>query len=380
MAMSGERKTMRRKAGFSLLELMVSVAILVTVVGVALTMLIQAEHSYEAVTDMADVQENLRAAMLNLQRDILQTAEALPPTGLPYPQGGSAKSIPRPAPTGLAYNFPGPAVSTTINDVTVGATQGLTINGAVTDYFNLMYVDNSLVDVNGNQLNTYPVYQAASASTPQACNGNIAANGSTVTFDKNCIIISGNNGIQPGDLIMFFNGTTYAIQTVTSVAGQVVSFATGDSFNFNGMTAKATSGTLLQLQNGATTAGGPYPPTTAARVRIVTYWADNVLNPSFPQLMRQVNFNTAEPVADGIEDLQISYGIANSNNPALYGTAGPANAKQPLGTDTPSQIREVNLFVAGRSDNPYSVTGQFFRDNFVTKVCIRSLSFVDRYN
>jgi len=375
---------MRRKAGFSLLELMVSVSILVTVVGVALTMLIQAQHSYEAVTDMADVQENLRAAMLNLQRDILQTAEALPPTGLPYPQGGTAKTIPRPSPTGLAYTFPGPAVSTTINDVVTGAstgtTPGLTISGAATDFFNLMYVDNSLVDTNGNQLNTYPVYQAASASTPQACNGNIAANGSTVTFDKNCIIISGNNGIQPGDLILFFNGTSYAIQTVTSVAGQVVSFASGDAFNFNGMTAKATSGTLLQLQNGATTSGGPYPPTTAERVRIVTYWADNVLNPNFPQLMRQVNFNTAEPVADGIEDLQISYGIANSANPALYGTNGPANAKQPLGTDTPSQIREVNLFVAGRSDKAYSVTGQFFRDNFVTKVCIRSLSFVDRYN
>jgi prepilin-type N-terminal cleavage/methylation domain-containing protein len=371
---------MNRKAGFSLLELMVSVSILVTVVGVALTMLIQAQHAYEAVTDMADVQENLRAAMLNMQRDITQTAEALPPTGIPYPQGGTAKTITRPAPTSLAYTFPGPATSTTINDITVGAAQGLTINGTVTDYMNMIYVDNSLIDAKNNQLNSYPIYQVASASTPQACNGSISATGNTATFDANCINITGNNGIQPGDLILFFNGTSYAIQTVTSVAGQVVSFATGDAFNFNGMTAAATAGTLKQLQNGVASPGGPYPPTTAERVKMVTYWADNKVNPNFPQLMRQVNFNTAEPVADGIEDLQISYSIANSNNPALYGATGPANAKQPLGTDTPSQIREVNLFVAGRSDNAYSVTKQFFRDNLVTKVCVRSLSFVNRYN
>ena len=44
---------------------------------------------------------------------------------------------------------------------------------------------------------------------------------------------------------MFFNGQNYAIQTVTSVLGQVVSFANGDSFNFNAMLAKATAGTLL---------------------------------------------------------------------------------------------------------------------------------------
>jgi len=40
----------------------------------------------------------------------------------------------------------------------------------------------------------------------------------------------------------------------------------------------------------------------------------------------------------------------------------------------------VNLFVAGRSENAFSQGGQFFRDNMVTKVCVRSLSFVNRYN
>jgi len=371
---------MRRKAGFSLLELMVSVSILVTVVGVSLKMLVDAQHAYEGVTDMADLQQNLRASMVSMQRDIIQAAEALPPTGLSYPQGGTAKAIARPSPTGKVYNFPGPASSSTITDIVPGVAQGLTINGTVTDFITMMYVDNSLIDTRLHQLNTFPVYQVATASSPQACNGTIAADGSSVTFDANCITITGNNAVQAGDLIMFFNGANYAIQTVTSVTGQVVSFASGDAFNFNGMTAKATAGTLKQLQNGIASPGGPYPPTTAARVKMITYWADNVLNANTPQLMRQVNFNPAQPVAQGIEDLQISFSIANPNNAALYGATGPGNAKQPLGLDTPAQIRNVNLFVAGRSDSAYSVTGQFFRDNMVTKVCVRSLSFVNRYN
>jgi prepilin-type N-terminal cleavage/methylation domain-containing protein len=377
------RTTMRRKAGFSLLELMVSVSILVTVVGVSLSMLIDAQHAYEGVTDMADMQQNLRASMVNMQRDFIQAAEGLPTTGLSYPQGGTAKTINRPSPTGKAYVFPGPAVSSTIADITPGVggttTPGLTVNGTPTDFITVMYVDNSLVDANGHQMNLYPIYQVANAANPQACNGLIKSDGSSVTFDANCINITGNNSVQPGDLIMFFNGQNYAIQTVTSVAGQVASFAAGDAFNFNGMLAKATAGTLLQLQNGVASAGGPYPPTTAARVKMVTYYIDNVTNPLIPQLVRQVNFNTPAAVADGIEDLQISFGITQSNNVALYGAAGAGNAKQPLGTDSPSQIRNVNLFVGARSNAAYSVTGQFFRDNMITKVGVRSLSFVNIY-
>ena len=73
---------MRRHAGFSLLEMMVSVSILVTVVGVSLAMLIDAQHMYEGVTDMADMQQNLRASMINMQRDFIQAAEGLPTTGI----------------------------------------------------------------------------------------------------------------------------------------------------------------------------------------------------------------------------------------------------------------------------------------------------------
>jgi hypothetical protein len=158
-----------------------------------------------------------------------------------------------------------------------------------------------------------------------------------------------------------------------------VTFAAGDAFNFNGQLSAATVGTLKQLQNGSASPGGPYPPITASRIKIVSYWIDNVTNPKDPTLIRQVNFNPPYAVGQGVEDLQVTYGIAQPSNVAVYGTPGPGNALYPIAPDTPTQIRTVNLFVAARTENPYSQNGQYFRDNMVSTICVRSLSFVNRY-
>jgi type II secretory pathway pseudopilin PulG len=369
------RTTMKREAGFSLLELMVSVSILVAVVGVTLKVLVDAQHANEGVSLLADLNANLRSSMVNMSRDIIQAGESIPQGGIGYPQG---LAINWPSPPGKAYTYPlAPPLpqSTALMAVVPGDAEGLTVNGAVTDMIWMIYADNSLVDANGNMINSYPVTIASVSST---CAGLIAANGLTVAFDPNCIVITGDNAIVPGNLIMFTapSGAT-TIQTVTSVAGQVVSFAAGDSFNFNGHVAAHISGSLYSLQTSP--GSGLYGTTTATRVKLVTYYIDNT-NPNLPLLMRKVNFQTSQAIGQGIESLQITYGITGSNNAALYGASGPANARYPMGTDTPTQIREVNLFVAGRSENAFSQGGQFFRDNMVTKVCVRSLSFVNRYN
>jgi prepilin-type N-terminal cleavage/methylation domain-containing protein len=373
-------RTRQKQAGFSMLELLVSIAILTTIVGVTLKALVDAQHANEAVGLLGDMNQNLRGSLLFMSRDLTQTAEGVPQSGIPYPQGGTAKKINWPSPPGKAYTYPLAAPMpqmTTLTPLVPANSLGLTVNGATTDMISMMYVDNSLVDSNGHSLSTYPIYSAASP----VCNGTIASTGLTATFDANCINITGNDGIKAGDLIMFSNSAsaTPVVQTVTSVSGQVVSFAAGDAFNFNGMLSAATAGTLKQLQNGATTAGGPYPATTAARVRIVSYWIDNVTNAKLPSLIRQINFNSPYVIGQGVEDLQITYGIAQPSTVGAYGTAGPGNATYPISPDTPAQIRTVNMFVAARTENPYSQNGQYFRDNMVTTVCVRSLSFVNRY-
>ena len=374
----------KNQAGFSMIELLVSIAILITLVGVTLKGLMDAQNASQAVGLMADMNQNLRASLLYMSRDFTQAGEGIPQGGIPYPQGGTAKKINWPAPSGKSYTYPLAAPmpqSTTLTPLVPADSLGLTVFGAATDMISMMYVDNSLIDSNNHMLNSYPIYSAASP----VCNGTLSSTGASATFDSNCINITGNDGIKAGDLIMFSTSTsaTPVVQTVTSVSGQTVNFASSDAFNFNGMLTAATSGTLKQLQNGATTPGGPYPPITAARVRIVSYWIDNVTNPSVPTLIRQINFNSPYAVGQGIDDLQITYGIANPSSVGAYGTAGPGNAKYPISPDSPQQIRTVNLFVSARTETPYAPLGnfsaQYFYNNMVTTVCIRSLSFVNRY-
>ena len=61
---------MKREAGFSLMELLVATALMVVIVGTTLRALSDATHANEAVTLMADSQENLRAAMNYMTKDI----------------------------------------------------------------------------------------------------------------------------------------------------------------------------------------------------------------------------------------------------------------------------------------------------------------------
>src|SRR6202030_3701439 len=55
--------SMKREKGFSLIELLVAMAILLVVVSVATGVIIQAQHVSEAVALEGNVQENLRAGM-----------------------------------------------------------------------------------------------------------------------------------------------------------------------------------------------------------------------------------------------------------------------------------------------------------------------------
>jgi hypothetical protein len=91
--------------------------------------------------------------------------------------------------------------------------------------------------------------------------------------------------------------------------------------------------------------------------------------------MRQINFNPPAAVGQVMEGLQISYDVVNA-----VATAPANNARNIIAPDSPNQIRKVNLYLAARSENPYSVTQQYFRANLLTQVGLRSLTFTSRYN
>ena len=270
----------------------------------------------------------------------------------------------------------------------------LTAGSTPSDIINLFYADNSLLssDGSGTSLSSAPVKQVAPAIP--VCNGTIDPNGAFVTLDTSagCFTMPGQpTPIAVGNLIMFTNQYGAALEYVTSVAGQTINFATGDPAALNGV-AGANSGTVKYLQNQ--TAGvpnGTFPPTSISRVWMVTYYIDAATTPAQPQLIRQVNYpgypvaapaNPPEPVGDVIEDLRFSFDIVNSTAPAGTYPLGPGDALTPAGGDTPFQIRAVNMFLAGRSENPYTAmsTPFFLRNNLSSQVCIRSLAFVPAFN
>src|SRR5580704_15687929 len=83
---------MKRENGFSLIELMVAMFVLIAVVAGATTAIIQAQHVSEAVALEANVQENLRAGMHFLVRDLTQAGEGIPAAGISIPNTAAGVS------------------------------------------------------------------------------------------------------------------------------------------------------------------------------------------------------------------------------------------------------------------------------------------------
>src|ERR1700690_3014340 len=155
---------MKRQAGFSLIEVLIATALMVLIVGTTLRALTDAIHANEAVTLMADSQENLRAAMNYMVKDIVEAGEGLPQGGVSVPNAATqfnlnpviASAINRPGPVGGPVTFP-PSY-TTIPAVTEGSglgpqavspnpnVPGGILLGANTDFITLLYVDNTIVD------------------------------------------------------------------------------------------------------------------------------------------------------------------------------------------------------------------------------------------
>ena len=199
---------MKRENGFSLIELLVAMTIMIAVVAAATTAIIQAQHVSEAVALEANVQENLRAGMHFLVRDLTQAGEGIPAAGISIPNtAGGVSNIVRPGtPAAGIFENAGlpPATYTILPPVIPGNGLGSVVttvnpaNGAVlaggfnTDIVTILYADNTLVSSAGGA--AAPLLTAApvtSAALP-TCAGVIAASGATVTLDAGCFTMPGS--------------------------------------------------------------------------------------------------------------------------------------------------------------------------------------------
>jgi len=343
---------MKRETGVTLVELLVAITITLVVMATTLGAFTDALRANESVVQLADMTDNLRAGMNLMVGDFIQTGAGIPTGGIPIPAGGLP--INRPSPPGMAYTFG--VGATSLASISPGPSMGPAVSfpdattSPPTDIVTILYADNTI------PLNTLPLVS-------------ITATGSQMVVDPSIDIVNGDSAIRPGDLIMFSNAQGNALQMVTSVtAPNRVNFATGDPFGLNQRTDPA--GTIRQIQ--APMGSGTYPPTTATRVWMASYYLDTTTDPAYTRLVRQVNFNTPQPVGEIFEHLQVTYNFVD-------GVTNPSNQRTVPAGLSAHQIRAVNLFLAARSHSAHSKTGKHFRNNLATQVSLRSLAYVNRY-
>jgi len=192
---------------------------------------------------------------------------------------------------------------------------------------------------------------------------------------------------------MLMKGSSTALVQITAVDGvQTATFAASDSLNLN-QTAppNGTLNALVSVAPADTCTATNFQPTTATRIRMITYYVDSTTDPARPRLVRRVNNGSATTydnssgtaLAFDVENLQISYDLVDGvTNPSEV----KFNAADLAGTGScspnpcsPNQIRKVNLLLSGRSRTPVRQTKQSLRNTLTTQVSLRSMSFIDRY-
>jgi len=424
---------MKREAGFSLIELMVSIVVTLVIMAATLGLFQSALQNNQSSQQLSNMNGNLRSALNLMTRDLLQAGQGIPTGGVTLPSGTGCVAVNRPVPVGTAtFSYgcldaatnpnlpaviPGNALGPEVPD-TPPATPGnlgspnlswVPSPGPESDIISMMYQDNTLIT--GSFVN-------AAIFTP---NYLITLTNASMTFSNATAITGGNNTVNVGDIFLVTGSTAsgpisrYVVVTTMTPGSQTVGIANGaaDPFKLN-QQGTAASGTIADLNNGGTSFGlscpqpgalpNPYGATVPAaclfyaqRVLMISYWLDitqSVNGQVVPRLMRQVGLASAatcaenppplngcpRPVAEVIEGLEVSYdyvnGLSPVNNQVSSTTANAACGGCGI---TDNQIRKVNLYVAGRSDAQLSQTGQYMRTNLATQIDIRSLAFVSKY-
>jgi hypothetical protein len=317
------------------------------ILGLAFDVFNQLNDASDLAGSMADVNENLRASVNLVARDLSEAGAQIPLGGIPLPGGNAATLINRPGPG--ATTFPNTGY---LSIITPGTGLGPTIGGYPTDAVTIISVNPT------SQLNAFPLIAISSDNSH-----------ATITVDPRTNIAAGASQVLPGQLIMLENATT-CLLAVTAVdpATNIITFTNGaapDVLGLNQFPPNATTGTIAQLPPVAAS-------TTAYQLNMITYYI-YVNAPNPPQLMRllgtNANGNQAQAVALGVNLLQFSYSLSPPATPT-----DPTNV-----VGNPNQIRKVNLWVNSQANHPNRRTGQYYSNSIKTSVVVQNLAFFNKY-
>ena len=372
----------KSQRGFTLLEFMVASAVGLIVI-MAMTQLFRmGMNATFTVTQRAETQQNLRAAIELMTKDISLAGSGLPSGGLQLATaGGNSKVACNQAgtcyvpadtyPTGNYMYGILPGFGNGVQSATVITAAPAAVNDSITSIY---------CDYNFSLSNFKFTFPTTTSATVAVVNAAVAPNN-----------ILAPGGLNVGDLLLFLVSTpgngktaqgTSAAQTASAVAeitglpnNLTINFAGGDALNFNQAATAANSlaNAIFNLGSGL----GAGNQVTACRLNAVTYFLQ--VPPAggtvqTPRLMRQVNGLNAVPVADNIINMQFSYDVINS----VAGTMS-ANQSNPVGAGlSPALIQKVNMWVMGQSLTSGGNKNQSMY--LASSVAARNLSFCNSYS
>jgi hypothetical protein len=341
----------------------------------------QAMTALFTVTQRAETQENLRAGIELMTKDLSLAGSGLPSGGLQLAnKSGVSKVACNQSSTcyvlGDVYPNSGTGVLNYMYGILPGFSNGVeggtvitNAPAAVNDSITSIYCDYNFPLTNFTF--TFP-------STTQAT---VAVVNGAVT--PNNILAPG--GLNVGDLLLFIvstpgNGagnqgnalgqTAAAVGEITGLpSNTTIDFATADALNFN-----QTGANSLASVAAADVAGTVM---TVCRLYVVTYFLQVPAaggTVQVPRLMRQVNGLNAVPVADNIINLQFSYDVINT----ATGTIN-ANVSNPIAAGlSPALIQKVNIWILGESLYTDKTRSQSMY--LATSVSARNMSFCNSYS
>jgi prepilin-type N-terminal cleavage/methylation domain-containing protein len=372
--------TKKRQGGFSLLEMVIAMALGTIVLGAAVQLYSQGVAATWTVSQRAEMQQDFRAASDMLTRDLSLAGAGLGnnvqiglPTTSTTPVYGCDQSL-KCYINGSAAAYPKQGTAPYLYGLIPGWKYGPTLNAAqgATDVVTVVYTDSAFY------LNCYAVSVTSATVAKFTLNSPLPPNcvlPSGVTAPQN--VNDAVAGLTPGDLVWFTltPGAGCAGCTPSVVVAEVtgctstgpttynVSFATGDVLKMNQTTATSRS-----LANVVADVG------TATRILVITYYIDNSFAP--PRLMRQVSGHSPMPVAENVVYLKFSYDLYNSNTGLVEPNQTDGGVSLGL---TPNQITKINILHMSMNSTLKGAKGGYQGMDLQTSVSARDLTYSNSY-
>lgn len=375
-------KPQNKSRGFTLIELMVA-SFAGVIVLLAMTSLFKTGMDATfTITQRAEVQQNMRAAIELISADLGHAGGGLPSAGLQLATPGisnvgcnqagtcylTAHSYPNNVGTGVANYMYG-----ILPGYGNGVENGVTIPNAPSarnDSITVIYQDYAF------PLDNFKFTQTSGTQVTATLTG---ANASLPTN------VMAPGGLSVGDVLLFYvaaQGTTPTDTSFTQTAA-VAAEITGISGSSGGpwlLTFNANDPLNMNQTSGANNLSSAFTAAgkmIVSRLNVVTYFLEVPAaagTVQTPRLMRQVNGQTAAPVADNIMNLQFSYDVIDSSTGYLS-----ANLANPIGSgQSPGLIQKINIWIMGESLTPAGNKSQSMY--LITSVSARNMTFCNSYS